>query len=518
MRKLALLTAVALAACGNNPNNTATDTGAPGKADASTGKLDAGLTVDAGACSRPLCGGVCCAAGKSCNTATNKCEACVASCSGKQCGDDTCGGTCPPGCGANSSCEAATGLCKVCTTVMCNGVCCAQGQICDSKTLACADCTPTCDGKDCGDNGCGGQCGSCLVLQVCQSNKCVACPSLPMQCNGASCGLDPNNCVCGTCSSDKYCSSGKCAYCAKPLCGSTCCLEGELCDPYTLTCKACQPACTGKTCGDDGCGGTCTPGCQKDQSCGAAFSCAACKDACGTRQCGPDSAGCMCGGCTGNTTCIDGLCQPCDRQLCNGVCCAPGTKCDAATSRCQRCEPQCGADKVCGDDSCGSTCGSCGQGTNCQAGKCQACQPACTGKDCGDDGCGGTCGAAAGCDQQQSLFCIGSKCTQCSPEQDTDICARIQAECGQFGELDNCGNNRGINCGDPATKCTGGKECDPVTHKCAVPCVPESDPDFCKRLGRDCGYASGTDNCGAGRSVPNCGKCSSGTCTAGKCQ
>ncbi len=54
-------------------------------------------------------------------------------CKGKQCGDDGCGGTC-------GTCEAGT-------------TCNADG--------ACVACTPSCAGKTCGDDGCGGSCGAC---------------------------------------------------------------------------------------------------------------------------------------------------------------------------------------------------------------------------------------------------------------------------------------------------------------------------------------------------------------------
>lgn len=41
-----------------------------------------------------------------------------------------------------------------------------------------AACTSQCGGKSCGDDGCGGSCGSCLATQQCQVNKCVAKPNL----------------------------------------------------------------------------------------------------------------------------------------------------------------------------------------------------------------------------------------------------------------------------------------------------------------------------------------------------
>jgi len=40
-------------------------------------------------------------------------------------------------------------------------------------------------------------------------------------------------------------------------------------------------------------------------------------------------------------------------------------------------------------------------------------------------------------------------------------------------------------------------------------CTPESDADFCARLGKNCGQVAGTDNCGSGCSVVSCGACAS---------
>ena len=37
-----------------------------------------------------------------------------------------------------------------------------------------SSCTPNCNGKNCGDNGCGGSCGTCGSGQTCQSGQCVA--------------------------------------------------------------------------------------------------------------------------------------------------------------------------------------------------------------------------------------------------------------------------------------------------------------------------------------------------------
>ncbi len=60
----------------------------------------------------------------------------VSACGARKCGDDGCGGTCGT-CGAGESCSA-------------------EGQCTGSTT-----CTPSCAGKTCGSDGCGGSCGDC---------------------------------------------------------------------------------------------------------------------------------------------------------------------------------------------------------------------------------------------------------------------------------------------------------------------------------------------------------------------
>jgi hypothetical protein len=90
-------------------------------------------------------------------------------------------------------------------------------------------CQPQCDGKECGEDGCGGSCGNCQGDELCESGLCIGC--VP-DCNGKECG--PNGC------------SGVCGQCA----------GNDVCGPELL-CVPCVPDCTGKLCGDDGCGGSC---------------------------------------------------------------------------------------------------------------------------------------------------------------------------------------------------------------------------------------------------------------------
>ena len=76
-------------------------------------------------------------------------SACTPTCDGKQCGDDQCGGTCQPGCDDDETCSVA-------------------GH--------CISCTSNCDGKECGSDGCSGQCPpGCGSNETCDAaGQCVS--------------------------------------------------------------------------------------------------------------------------------------------------------------------------------------------------------------------------------------------------------------------------------------------------------------------------------------------------------
>ncbi|MFP2907073.1 hypothetical protein ACLESD_18900 [Pyxidicoccus sp. 3LFB2] len=134
------------------------------------------------------------------------------------------------------------------------------------------------------------------------------------------------------------------------------------------------------------------------------------------------------------------------------------------------------------------------------------------GATCGSipDGCGGTlsCGS---CPSGQS--CGTSNTCECAPETDSTFCARLGKTCGAVTAQDNCDNPRTVSsCGT----CASGQSCG-AANTCA--CTPETNAQFCSRLGTNCGSTWGTDNCGATRSVSNCGTCSaSDWCVSNTCQ
>ena len=86
-----------------------------------------------------------------------------------------------------------------------------------------------CDGLECGlDPVCGVSCGGCGGGETCQAGQCVGAPCEP-NCSGKECGSDGCEGSCGSCHCGENCQSGACVF----------------------------NACDGKECGSDGCGGSC---------------------------------------------------------------------------------------------------------------------------------------------------------------------------------------------------------------------------------------------------------------------
>jgi len=76
-------------------------------------------------------------------------------------------------------------------------------------------CTPKCEGKVCGDDGCEGNCGECKEGEECNEGKCECIPD----CKGKNCGDD---------GCEGFCGNGNAA--------TEGCEAGEVCNPATHTC------------------------------------------------------------------------------------------------------------------------------------------------------------------------------------------------------------------------------------------------------------------------------------------
>ncbi|HUU01545.1 MAG TPA: formylglycine-generating enzyme family protein [Myxococcota bacterium] len=140
-----------------------------------------------------------------------------------------------------------------------------------------------------------------------------------------------------------------------------------------------MPACAGKECGDDGCGGTCTPGCGLFDTCNASGSCDPCVPDCTNRNCGDDKCGGTCGpGCGPLQVCDPGgQCIDCSPDCSDKSCCELDEVCGVS------CEQiLCDAGQVCWNSGTDCSCCDCAIDEMCldrdtvnQALTCEFCDP-----------------------------------------------------------------------------------------------------------------------------------------------
>ncbi|MDD5193465.1 MAG: hypothetical protein PHF67_02660 [Candidatus Nanoarchaeia archaeon] len=321
-----------------------------------------------------------------------------------------------------------SGSCSVLgSTNICNGV---GMQVCSS----CA-CTPDCTGKVCGDDGCGGSCGSCDDGIACTTDSCDPATST---CLHPLTGCDDSNlCTTDTCNADGTCSNtaincddsdactldscdpanGNCLHALMDCDDANLCNGLESCDstigciPGTsLTCNdgnacttdSCNPATGCVSSPIPNCGGGCTPNCA-GKSCGSngcGGSCGSCPsgDACTTYACANNKCKSTTKNCDDSNSCTDDSCSP--------------------AFGCVNTQKSCSDGDICTDDSCDSSTGNCIHIYDATNDASCTCIPSCNGNECGDDGCGGSCG---GCSENQC--CDNGKCIdedasnpECCPE------------------------------------------------------------------------------------------------------
>ena len=144
---------------------------------------------------------------------------CQPKCSGKQCGDNGCNGTCGT---CSDSKQCIQGKC-IEKGVQCGKLFCNTNQKCIEGVCESSSCKRDCANKNCGDDNCGGQCGSCNSNELCEDGNCKCIPD----CKNNTCGLDPVCGIkdCGSCNlPNKYCEDGQC----KTGCES--CLPNQRCN------------------------------------------------------------------------------------------------------------------------------------------------------------------------------------------------------------------------------------------------------------------------------------------------
>jgi hypothetical protein len=144
---------------------------------------------------------------------------------------------------------------------------------------------------------------------------------------------------------------------------------------------------------------------------------------------------------------------------------------------------------------------------------------AAAGKNCNSIGATDRCGASrtitscGTCTAPQTCAGAGmSNVCGCFSETVALFCSRLGKNCGSVTAADNCNITRTYNCGT----CGGFDTCGGGGTSNICGCTPETLPQFCSRLGKNCGQVSGTDNCGMPRTAPSCGTCTSPqTCGGG---
>ncbi len=156
-------------------------------------------------CPGTWCGYTCCREGQACGPG-DTCLGCPEACGPKWCGqDDGCGGKCLR-CPDNATCDTSSWVCD-CPGSWCGNNCCLPGQRCGAGDV-CEECVPDCSDRECGDDGCGGSCGTCLPGYECVDGTCRGCTA---DCSGRVCGDDGCGGSCGVCQAGYVCNeAGAC--------------------------------------------------------------------------------------------------------------------------------------------------------------------------------------------------------------------------------------------------------------------------------------------------------------------
>ncbi|MBM4370894.1 MAG: PQQ-binding-like beta-propeller repeat protein [Deltaproteobacteria bacterium] len=374
-------------------------------------------------------------------------------------------------------------------------------------------CVVSCAGIACGPDGCSGKCGTCQSGESCVSGACQSsgCGGV----TGVGCCQDSVNVYCFNGSLASF-SCGligapynQCGWLAGPGgLGAYGCGNSSASGPpeHPRDCDfTCQPDCTDKECGSDGCGGTCGS-CSEGEQCFVGY----CMTDCGSI---PD-VGCCLGGSLLICKEDEGLIQQvCGLTGCGWSAWDGGFVCGGdpkpPPEYAMECDPDCiplCAGKECGPNGCGALCGHCAANEICEGGTC-VCVPACAGKQCGADGCGGSCGICAA-----GFGCSNDVCI-CIPDCTGKDCAGdgCGGSCGVCGTGSACDDGVCVvltQCGDGACSTVLLEDCATCPEDCGCGCGGECQMGVCVFTACD-GKECGDDGCGG-----TCGECPDDPCFA----
>ncbi len=363
-----------------------------------------------------------------CDPDTGRCVACAPDCSGRCCGPDGCGGTCPDECAQT-------------------------GQTCDQETCRCqGDCQPACTDRECGPDGCGGTCppgcadgetcvdGRCQAGSVCQTDADCEVPEAPR------CDVESGRCVecldAADCAEGEICSGGVCAQQAV-------CTEDSQCE-------------MGQICVD----GACVAGCHSNRDCPDGWTCLPDQDPHGTCvECQND------GDCGPGQACSDGRCVI---HCTSDAHCTP-LYCDQASHQCVACteDAHCAEGEICDQLECRT---GCREDADCASGHCDQASHSCV--ECGDDD-----------DCPLGSLCIGQGCvTGCSGDRDCPPDLQCDADMGPHGTCVEClsdadcaADHRCV-AGMCEFYCASDDDCQPPRSACdAGVCVECTSNDHCER-------------------------------------
>ena len=475
-------------------------------------------------------------------------DVCHPDCDGKQCGDDGCDGSCGD-CHPDIE-ECVEGTCA-CLFSECGAGCCLEGETCFEDSC----CAPVCDGKECGDDGCGGTCGDCSDddacngVEVCEEGACLPgeAPTCDDEnpCTDDSCDSEtgcvnaPNTEPCDdgdVCTVEDTCADGACVGGAALVCDDENPCTDDSCDPETGCANVAntEPCSDGDACnGEEACAdGVCqageSPVCDDENPCtdDSCDSEAGCISAPNTEPCDDGDA------CTTADTCTDSACvggaapvcddeNPCTDDSCDsevGCVNAPNTEpCDdgdacttadtCADSACVGgAAPVCADENPCTDDSCDSELG-CVNAPN--TGPCDDGDACTTADTCAEGACVG--GAAPICVDENP--CTDDSCvpdTGCLYTPNTAPCDDLDACTTQ----DTCAD--GVCVGGAAPVCTDENPCTDDSCESETGCVNTFNTSPCD----DLDACTTGDTCSGGACIgggaTDCGD--SDACTVDTCE